>query len=38
MIQTVENVKSRRGLELTDDEKTILENCYKKSAPLRKIF
>jgi len=38
MIQTAENVKSRRGLELTDDEKTILENCYKKSAPLRKIF
>ena len=38
MIQTAEIVKSRRGLELTDDEKTILENCYEKSASLRKIF
>ncbi len=38
MLQTAGIVKSRRGLELTDDEKTILEYCYEKSAPLRKIF
>ncbi len=38
MLQTAEIVKSRRGLELTDDEKTILESCYKRSASLRKIF
>jgi len=38
MLQTAEIVKSRRGLELTEDEKKILENCYERSAPLRKIF
>ncbi len=38
MLQTAEIVKSRRGLELTDDEKIILKNCFERSAPLRKIF
>ena len=38
MLQTAEIVKSRRGLELSNDEKTILESCYERSASLRKIF
>ncbi len=38
MLQTAEIVKSRRGIELTEDEKKILENCYERSTPLRKIF
>ena len=38
MLQTAEIVKSRRGLILSDDEKKLLESCFERSAPLRKIF
>ena len=38
MIESAEIVKSRRGLELSDEEKKILKLCYESSASLRKIF
>ncbi len=38
MLETAEIVKSRRGLKLSNEEKKILENCFERSASLRKIF
>ncbi len=38
MLETADIVKKRRGLDLSDDERALLEKCYENSSQVRKIF